>query len=370
MNDSDVSAQGPAIGRRDLVRLGAGAAMMTALHGHKVWAQTGATRPVSIDMNTRWAPEGYTRMMVNLGREARGGTPNPLNVDLERRVKWMDEHGVQTQLLSLGNRMPWQWIPPDVGANLAQVCNDAAIEAHKAFPDRFVAAVEVSFLNRAPNPDLALKELDRVAGEPAMRALHLPNSLEGRDYLLGPEFGPLYAPLLARAEELGFPLLFHPLEGDANVFSRSRLGDPMSVSGNLDVSLGFAFEHAHTAARFVITGALDKYPKLEIVLPDSGGILPFIAGRLQHDSEARDQPNPKQVSEYLQRFHFDTLTYHPETLRFLIDLVGPDRVVIGSGSFGPMSVEYPNALVEQLKLPAADRDKILRGNAARLLRLS
>jgi predicted TIM-barrel fold metal-dependent hydrolase len=46
-----------------------------------------------------------------------------------------------------------------------------------------------------------------------------------------------------------------------------------------------------------------------------------------------------------------------------------DRVVIGTDKHAKMDVEQPNALVDQLKLPAADRERILRGNAAKLLRL-
>ena len=57
-------------------------------------------------------------------------------------------------------------------------------------------------------------------------------------------------------------------------------------------------------------------------------------------------------------------------MRFLINLVGADRVVIGTDNFAIMDVEYPNALVESLKLPEADLGKILKGNASRLLRLS
>ena len=73
--------------------------------------------------------------------------------------------------------------------------------------------------------------------------------------------------------------------------------------------------------------------------------------------------------DYIRRFHYDSLAYYPETLRFMIDLVGSDRVVIGSDDFAGMSVEYPNALVDKLNLLAEDRDRILKGNAARLLRL-
>jgi predicted TIM-barrel fold metal-dependent hydrolase len=72
--------------------------------------------------------------------------------------------------------------------------NDAAIDAHKAHPQRFVAGAALPIRD----PAAALQELDRVAGAPGIRAVHLPNSVEGRDYI----FEPAYAPLLARCEEL------------------------------------------------------------------------------------------------------------------------------------------------------------------------
>ena len=77
----------------------------------------------------------------------------------------------------------------------------------------------------------------------------------------------------------------------------------------------------------------------------------------------------RPMREYLRRFHYDTLTFYPETLRFLIGLVGSDRVVLGTDNFARMDVESPNGLLEQLNLPPADHQRILNGNAARLLRL-
>lgn len=82
----------------------------------------------------------------------------------------------------MNGAMPWQWASPKAGAHLAQIISAAAIEAHTAFPDRFVAGVEMSIRS----PELALQELNRVAGKPGMRAVHLPNSIEGNDYLFEP----------------------------------------------------------------------------------------------------------------------------------------------------------------------------------------
>jgi aminocarboxymuconate-semialdehyde decarboxylase len=360
MKGFEVGAKLPAIGRRDFIKLGAGAGAMMTLNARTGSAQSGTTRSGSIDAHTHWRPESYTKAMTQLGQAT--DAPNPLSFDLDKRRKWMDEHGVQMHTLTLNGGMPWQWVPPDVGAHLAQILNDAAIEAHTAFPDRFIAGIELS----VRDPELALKELNRVAGKPGMRAVHLPNSLGGREFL----FDTAYAPLLARCEELGYPLLFHPLDGEANYYGGTeRLGDPLSVSAGLSNTLGFTFETATTAAKFITTGTLDKYPRLEIVLPHSGGCFPYIAGRVEHGLVRRKFKLEHPFKEYIRRFHYDTITYYPETLRFLIALVGSDRVVIGTDNFAGMDVEEPNAVVEELNLPAADRDRILRGNAARLFHL-
>jgi len=147
------------------------------------------------------------------------------------------------------------------------------------------------------------------------------------------------------------------------------MGDELSAKANLMNTLGFPFETATTAAKFIVTGTLDKFPKLEIVLPHSGGVFPYLAGRVEHGLNRKKFALPHSFHDYIRRFHYDTLAYYPDTLRFLINTVGADRVVIGTDNYAVMDVEYPNALVEQLKLSAADRDRILRGNAKRLFRL-
>jgi aminocarboxymuconate-semialdehyde decarboxylase len=348
--------------RRDFIRVGTGAAAgaLLALRAGDAFSQSGTTAAGSIDMHTHWAPEVYTKALSAL--RPLTGTPNPLDFDLQKRMKWMDEHGVQIHTLTLSGGMPWQWVQPEAGAHLAQIINDAAIQAHAAHPNRFVAGIEMSIRS----PELSLKELNRVAGKPGMRAVHLPTSFEEQDYV----FEPAYAPLLARCEALGYPLLFHPIDGEINYYGgKTRLGGKWQDSANLSNTLGFPFDTATLAAKFIISGTLDKYPRLQIVLPHSGGTFPYIAGRVQHGLERRNFKLQRPFKEYIRRFHYDTLTYYPETLRFLISLVGSDRVVIGTDNYAAMDVEQPNGLVEQLKLPAEDRDRILRGNAMRLLHL-
>ncbi len=366
MQDLADAKQPRSLGRRQLLKAGAGAVAASAIAAATrrssfaaPFVQNGSHQSISIDLHTHWEPESYSKALAEVTGK-RAGSGNPLTHDLDKRRQWMDEHGVEMEVLTLSGQMPWQAVSPEAGAHLAQVINDAAVEAHAAFPNRFYGAIELPIRD----PQMSLKELNRMAGKPGLRAVHLPNSYENRDYL----FEPGFAPLLARCEELGYPLLFHPLDGDENIYGGAqRLGGRFEDS-NLNNTLGFPFEHATTAAKFIVTGTLDKYPKLDIVLPHSGGAFPYIAGRIERGLKSKNFQLPHPFREYIRRFHYDTLTYYPETMRFLISLAGSDRIVVGTDTYAPMDAE-PNALVESLNLPAADRERILRGNAARLLRL-
>ena len=212
------------------------------------------------------------------------------------------------------------------------------------------------------DPQLALKELNRVAGNPGIRAVHVPNSIEGQDYL----FEPAFEPVFARIEELGYPLTFHPLDGEPNMYGgKDRLGGKWGLSN----PVGFPAEHSTTAAKFIVSGTLDKFPRLEVVLPHAGGSFAFIAGRLDRAFRNRRPPLPHSMREYVRRFHYDSLAFWPEALKYVIDVVGSDRVVLGTDIYYAMDEEHPVDFVDQLKLPAADRDRIVGGNAARLLKL-
>ena len=86
-----------------------------------------ANRPVSIDMHTHWLPPKYTKALADLGKPV--ANINPLEADLDQRLKWMDEHGVHMHLLALSGDAVWQLVTPEQGARLAQIVNDAALEA-------------------------------------------------------------------------------------------------------------------------------------------------------------------------------------------------------------------------------------------------
>jgi aminocarboxymuconate-semialdehyde decarboxylase len=347
--------------RRFIKESSLGALTLAALTDTDVTAQ--GQNAGSVDAHAHWVPQAYADALARLGHPTTSiHTPMELDANLDQRLKWMDEHGIRMHVLTLDGGMPWQWASQADAARLAQIVNDAAVQAHMKYPDRFIAGLELPI----KYPQLALEELNRMAGKPGVRAIHLPNSMDNGDFL----FQPAYDPLWARCQELGYPVLFHPLDGADNIYGgKERLGNDLALSANINNTLGFTFDSATTAAKFIITGTLDRFPTLEIVLPHSGGCFPYIAGRIERGLVAKKFALKRPFRDYVRRFHYDSLAYYPETLRFLVNLVGSDRIVIGSDGYAPMDVAEPNALVTALGLTAADRDRILRGNAARLFKL-
>jgi aminocarboxymuconate-semialdehyde decarboxylase len=337
------------------------------LEGWKLVPRSTAAKPVSLDVHVHWAPQAYTRILMELGRSANvgNGTLMPLQEELEQRILWMNRRGVQMYIMTLSGGMPWQWVSKASAVRLAQAVNDSAVEAHIAYPARFWGAIELP----ANDAAASLEEVNRMAGKPGIRGVHLPPTIAGHEYVFEPQF----SPVLARCEELGYPLLFHPLDGAVNHYGvpHSHVSDPYLDKVRYWNTLGFPFETATLAAKFIVCGTLDKFPRLEIVLPHSGGCFPYLAGRVGHGLARKKFPLQRPFREYLRRFHYDSMTYDLEALRFLVDLVGADRILVGTdnGNRNRQNFEWPNAIIEHLNLKSDEEELILSGNARRLFRI-
>jgi aminocarboxymuconate-semialdehyde decarboxylase len=326
----------------------------------------------SIDVHTHWAPEGYLKAKADLGQP---DFLDPINHDLPRRKQLMEASGIKTSLLTLGGFRPWQWVTPEQGAHIARVSNDASIEAHAAYPDTFLAGIELN----CSDPKGSLAELNRVAGKPGLVCVHLPTSLASRDFLFEADF----APVLGRTQELGLPILLHPLDGEPNWFAGHRLADASSgVDPNntnaaanrfpgLTNSLGNSLEMAVAISKLIVSGTLDKYPDLTFIATMGGGAMPYVAGRLENRGGANKTKQP--IAAYLRRFYYDSLTYWPPSLHYLVEIVGADRVVLGTDNmYGPgnnQMTEQPHSIIDQANFSETDRDLILRGNLKRLFKI-
>lgn len=117
---------------------------------------------------------------------------------------------------------------------------------------------------------------------------------------------------------------------------------------------------------------MEAFPRLKILLAHGGGTLPFIHGRLDRGFKQRPEINKvlsKPPTEYLKQFYFDTITHDATVLRGLVDLVGADHVLLGSDYPFDMGNENPVELVRNAGFDPEAEEKILGGNAIRLLNL-
>jgi aminocarboxymuconate-semialdehyde decarboxylase len=327
---------------------------------------------IAVDIHTHFYPEGYLRLLeeedqsgqIGLSRTAQGpvilvgslriGPLRPSFSDLDIRRREMDRLHVQVHALSLTFPMVY-FASPELGVRLARAFNDALVEAHTAYPDRFVGLAVLPM----QEPTLALEELERVARRPGIRGLYAGTGVAGRE-LSAPEFFPIYA----RLEQLGWPLFLHPLE----LLTVPRLG-PYYL-GNL---VGHPFDTTIAAAYLIFGGVLDRFRRLQICLPHAGGALPYVIGRLDRGWKVRGECRHlrRRPSAYLRRFTYDTISHAPGSLEFLIRTVGADRVLLGSDYCFTMGYDRPLDILNRLRgLTARDRLQIIAGNAKRLLRLA
>ena len=330
--------------------------------------------PLGIDVHAHFFPERFFRAIEDGGApsggridrsspagpaiDVKGSRTPPLEAryyDLPKRVASMDKQGVAVQALSLTAPMVY-WAQGDFGARLAREWNDGASAAHTAYPDRFVVCATLPMQDTAQ----ALAELDRAARLPGVRAVYMGTNVNGRNLS-----DPAFFPVFERCQALGLPVGLHPF----NVNGAERL-KPYYLT-NL---LGNPYDTGIAAAHLIFGGVLDRLPKLQVILPHAGGTFPLVWGRLQRGQKVRPEANKaakKPVKAYLRRFTYDTISHDAGALRYLIDTVGADRVMLGTDFCFDMGYDRPLDIIRDkaVKLSRADQAKVVRENAARLLRL-
>jgi aminocarboxymuconate-semialdehyde decarboxylase len=120
----------------------------------------------------------------------------------------------------------------------------------------------------------------------------------------------------------------------------------------------------------IMSGVMERHPKLKVLLAHGGGAIMSLRGRLHHahtfqpQAKARLKESPQ---DSLKRFYFDTVTHDASVLRELIGFAGADHVLLGSDYPFDMGAERPAEIVRMLNLAAEDEARILGGNAVRLL---
>ncbi|MDH3442537.1 MAG: amidohydrolase [Deltaproteobacteria bacterium] len=270
------------------------------------------------------------------------------------RIKALDEMGIDLQAISPSPILLFYWEEPAVAAHFSRKQNEAIQEVVKKHPDRFVGFGSVPLQSVADSIAIA-----REAKALGLKGLEIGNAVGDK-----PLDDPIFEPFFDAAQELDLLLFVHPLEGGLDS------DDPLSpILGNV---LQFTFRTTMMIERMIIRGMFEKYPNLRLCLSHGGGLLAFNIWRLDHSYGLRPELKdrlPQKPSGYLGKIYFDSIVHSVAALQYLVQVVGTDRVVIGTDYPMAMGDFEPVGKIKQLQLSDAERSRILGGNAASALRL-
>jgi aminocarboxymuconate-semialdehyde decarboxylase len=268
------------------------------------------------------------------------------------RRGWLDEQGIDLQIVGT-------W--PDIfGYGLAL---DACVAWHRMLNDTLAAwcadnSDRFAWIGSVPliDADAAATELER-AGALGACSVIISSNIENIN------LGELALDAFWRkAEALAMPVLIHPvLVGPA----------PRAAKFGLAQVAQYTFDTTLGVGSLLMSGVLDRFPRLKLVLSHGGGAYPYLAGRFdiihrRMDRAAQGDVAAKMPSAYATQMAYDSIVHAPKALRFLIEVAGLDNVLLGTDySFPPADME-PLALLRSAGLSAADAQAIADDNPRRV----
>jgi uncharacterized protein len=277
------------------------------------------------------------------------------------RLAEMDEAGITVHVLSASGPGA-NLLEGDEGVTFARDINDILGKAVATHPDRFAGFAHLP----TNSPEASADELERTVRDLGFCGA-LINGVTGGRFLDDARF----APILARAEALDVPIYLHPGLPPREVFHAYYDGLPGSTGFRLSTSAwGWHSETAIHVMRLVLSGALDRYPKLKLIIGHMGEGLAAMMVR----SDKILTPEAPHLKRSVKQTILDQVwvttsgLFTAPPLETLLAVFGPERVMF--------SIDYPFStnrtgrdFIDTLKLPAADLEKFAHGNADRLLKL-
>lgn len=278
--------------------------------------------PGRIDVHHHLLPPFYAEALRRAGLDRVAGVPLP-DWTPEQSLALLDAQGMQAAILSLAS--PGVWFgEARAAAGLARRCNEYGAELAQRHPGRFGSFAAL------PLP---------ATGEACAEAIHALDTLKADGVVLlasnaGVFLGdPRFEELMAELDRREATVFVHP-----NLHPSSQTL-ALETPGFL---LEFVCDTTRAAVNLILTGTLERYPRIRWILAHAGGFLPYAAWRISLANALPEfqEKAPQGVMSYLQRFYFDTaLAPAAPSMAVLRELVAPGQVLFGSDfPFAPASL--------------------------------
>ena len=271
------------------------------------------------------------------------------------RFKTMDDMGVDMQLISPGPPQLYYTVPLDIAVQATRALNDGIAEYVGKHPDRLVALGGVPMIDG----NEAAKELERCMKELKFKGVEILTNVAGKELS-----DPAFAPFWKKAEELDALVMIHP-NGFTHPQRLNRFYFSNVIGNPLDTTVALHY--------LIFDGVFERHPKLRVLAVHGGGYLGAYHGRIDHAWGARSDSHgslPKPPSHYLKKnVYFDTVVFSEIQLEMLVKTYGADRVVLGTDYPFDMADFDPIEHVVSTGFDATTTEKIVGGNAKKLLGL-
>jgi aminocarboxymuconate-semialdehyde decarboxylase len=326
-----------------------------------------------IDIYTHIFPDRFFRELErgspklgNMGKRLRGIQKL---FDLDLRFREMDELGDYRQIISLPNPPIEDIAEGEVAKKLAQVANDSMAELCARHPDRFPTFAAAVSLD---DVDAAIREAECAIKTLGAGGVQIFTNIAGHP-LDEPRFAPFFAALAGH----DLPIWLHP----ARTASMPDYASEATSRFEMWWCFGWPYETTVAMARLVFSGLFDRHPKLKIITHHlGGGMIPYFDGRIGPGMEvlgsrtidedySKVLPSLKRPHlDYFREFYADTAMFGGKFgLPCGLEFFGGDRVVFATDApLGPIAKTLK--VVDELGLDAATKQKIMVGNAERLMK--
>jgi aminocarboxymuconate-semialdehyde decarboxylase len=207
------------------------------------------------------------------------------------------------------------WAKPANCLDLSMFLNDHLAGVVEDYPEHYIALGTIPMQDN----DLAIKELERLhaLGFPGVQIGSNVNQLN-----LGE---PQFFPIFEACERLNMAVFVHPWE---------MMGEADMKKYWLPWLVGMPAETARAACSLIFSGVLERLPALRVCFAHAGGSLIPTIGRIQHGFDCRPDlvamDNPVPPRAYLSKFWVDSATHDPQLLQYILDVMGPERVCLGT----------------------------------------
>jgi aminocarboxymuconate-semialdehyde decarboxylase len=265
------------------------------------------------------------------------------------RITDMDATNVDVQVLSTIPVLFNYWAKATDGYETSRFLNDHIAETVAGNQKRFIG------LGTLPmqDIDLAIKEMTRCIVDLQMPGVEIGTNINGKN--LSDES---YNPFFEAAEKTGCAIFIHPWE---------MMGEKDMQKYWLPWLVGMPAETTRAICSMIFGGVFEKFPKLRVAFAHGGGSFPYTIGRIEHGYAVRPDlvqvDNKVNPREYMKRFWVDSLVHDADAFHFLHNLMGDDKICLGSDYPFPLGEHLPGQLIESLSLEKHLQEKLLSKNA-------